>query len=394
VKRLAGVTLVIALLTACSAPAPDRSAPQGSASSSATAAQTAAPSASPAVPWVQLTSGIDPNLVGEAGTPAAWWSPDSQWLLVASGVTNGPPDQQVLTLRDRTGRILRTMQGTAALWVDARTFIDFTGTESLLGSVDSPTLTSTGPPAFVSGPYLSLAGVSNGHGAVAYPLSGSLGSTSTFAVWTASGTSAPVPGYPEAWSADGRHLAVWRPTEGRAPMANGWVEVLSWPGLHSELQLKEEVTSASAPGVQLFDPAGTHLSVGGVIADLTTGSVVHLAIGFQAGDPAWNGADELVVPSLEGGPAAVFDVGGHQIGSIEGTGDSMSASADGSLVVSWNGYDDSGPITVIRGTTVEERITVPGPLHGRSVALAPDGSALAAWWTINKLGEGAFLLHL
>lgn len=380
-NRSAGQALVVLLLTACSSPSPSQ-APQGTPPPSASPRATEAASASPVPTGVQLA---------RANTLNAWWSSDSQWLLIASGVTNGSPAAQSIALHDRTGRVVRTLQGQQACWVDSHTFIVFTGTESLVGSVDSATLTPGGPPPVASGPHLSLDAVSSGHGAVAYPLATALDATARFAVWTPTGTSDSLPGVPLMWSADGRHLAVWHWTRGTAPMVDGWVEVLGWPGLRSELRLPDEATAPPPAGSEWFDPSDSYLYVAGAIVDLASGTVAHLALGFDAGEPAWTSADQLVVPSLGGGDAAVFDVDGRQVASIAGSGDSVTASADGSLVLSWTA-SEAEPVGVIHGSLVQERVAVPGAMQPPYVVPAPDGSAFVAVWVVDSLNSGAFLL--
>jgi hypothetical protein len=352
---------------------------------------TAAASTSPPRSWLQLTS---------ADTADAWWSPDSQWLLVASGVTNGTPDQQSIALRDRGGGLVRTMQGSGAEWIDDRTFLVLDRDPSaavgamvrtLVGSVDSPTLTPTGPPV-VNGPGgFETNPVSNGHGAVAYALSGTVGAQSTFAVWTPTATSATLPGVPVAWSTDGTQLAVWHQTSSESSrQAQGWMEVLSWPSLRSVLQLKTEPTFPSGRQVQ-FDPSGSYLYVNGAFVDLGSGQTIgHIAADFDPENGAWDSADQFLVASRTGGDAGVFDVSGQQVATLGVTGDSFAASADGSLVVNWT-MSEARPITLIRGTVVQERLTVPGTVQPPMMP-APDGSALVAGWAGGN-GTEAFLLQ-
>ena len=273
------------------------------------------------------------------------------------------------------------MQGEGALWVDVRTFVVFGAGSSVLGSVDSATLTPTG--ADVG----SLA-LPNGRGAVAVPLSSSLDATSRFAVWTSQGTSSPVSGVPVAWSRDGSRLAIWHWTSGPSgPTVRGWIEVVAWPGLRSALQIKSHPTSPFRGQVQ-FDPAGQHLYVNGAVVNLVSGTVTPVIPGFQPGDPTWTWDGQLVVPSLDGRDAAVFDVNGQERGSVPGTGSNVVAAADGSLVASWSSASAS-PILLIRGSRHEE-VGPPGPVQ--DVVPDPTGATLVAIAAAEG-GISAFLLQ-
>lgn len=342
------------------------------------------------------------HLLAGANTVTAWWSPDGQWLLIAGGLTNGTLDQQVITLRDRSGSVVRTMQGYSALWVDARTFLILTGdpgvtgsqTRSLLGSIGSTGLARVGPPIMGGPAEMVEIPVSNGHGAVAYPLSIGYDASSAFAVWTPTGTSAAVSGLPEEWSPDGRHLLVWHWTSGGgAAFAHGWLEVLSWPGLHSEAQLKREDVSPGGVDTRFFDPRSNYLLVRNLVA-LSTGRAVASLPPGAVGPLVWDSDGQIVDFPLHGGDASVFDVHGKQVATIPGAARSAgsafaeaTASADGSLLVSWT-MMEAGPITTIRNTTVQKRITPPGPVFG--VYPAPDGSVLVVVCATDT-GAAAFL---
>jgi hypothetical protein len=123
-----------------------------------------------------------------------------------------------------------------------------------------------------------------------------------------------------------------------------------------------------------------------VIVDLATGAVEHVSPAFDYGTPAWNNAEQLVLPSLEGGNAAVFDVHGRPNGTIDATGDRVVASADGSLLVSW--MNRSAPVTD-PGSTAQAPIAVSGPVFDH---LNPDGSTFVALWA-GDAGRDAFLLQ-
>jgi hypothetical protein len=358
--------------------------PRGTGSSSnSPTPQASATSADTAHRWLPLTN---------TDTAWAWWSPDSQWLLVASGVTNGSPAQQSIALRDRTGRLVRLIQGESALWVDARAFVVFRGDTGLVGSINSPELTATGP-HIIRGPQIFVtSALSSDHGAIAFSLSAVIDAASRFAVWTPTGTSPPTSGQPIVWSPDGRHLAVWHWASGAGRQVEGWVEVLSWPGLHSELQLKDQPTSPFGADGPLFDPTSSYLYVAGVVADISSGSIAHVSLGSEPGGVAWNDAGQLLISSLQAtGGASVFNVDGRYLRTIPNTGDSMVASADGSTIFSWTA-SSARPIGLIRGFEMQERIAVDGPLQPPYVLPAPDGSELIAVWATDG-GIEAFLLH-
>ena len=289
-------------------------------------------------------------VVGSGDTASGEWSPDGRTLLVLEGTTNAPDaDQRVLvTLSDGTAR--RTVVGTAAIWVDSRSFLVWRAGRSYLEAIDSSTETAIVPA-------LPLDAVSNGHGAVAAS-EGVRSARETFRVWTATGTSAPLSGEPVAWSGDGKELAVWHFSlqgGGTGAPAQGNLEFLAWPSL-TRISASAQIVDA-APA--FFDPSGRYLAAPGpTVVDVVTGQAVAQPGAFVDGPRhpselvAWTAAARLVVPYLEGGAASIFDPTGSRVQNVDGQFDSASGSSGGAAVVLFNIGEATQGSAVLRAGSV------------------------------------------
>ena len=304
----------------------------------------------------------------------AEWSPDGKWLLVWDAVPNGPPAGRHVSLEDARGNVVRTISGedagmlstrSIAIWVDAHSFLIERGGINYLGTVEAAVLTPVSPPAFPAGV------VSNGHGALAYALTPNLDSSSRFVVWTMTGGATPAQtGVPISWSRDGTELAVWHWSSGSGTSASGWLQVLSWPRLHS---IGSRPDAEGAP-FALFDPQGRYVYDAGRILDLASGKTTTIALSTEVNTPIWNRASQLLFPSSPDGSVSAYDAGGTRQSVTKGLGDSAASSADGSAWAFW--FGSSGrPIQVIRNGTTES-FDLPGVQAFPDPQVSPDGSGL------------------
>ena len=350
--RLLVMSLVVALSGACG---------QGGNGTAAPSTQpvASAPTSSP-IDSVGTSTGTSAppskwRIAGGGDTAFGQWSPDGTRLLVIEGKTNAPETDQHVLLARSDGTVDRTITATAAIWVDAGSFLVWRSGRTYVESVADGSETATDP-------VLPDDAVSNGHGAVAVT-AGVRDAQETFSVWTSQGTTTPRRGEPVAWSPDGSTLAVWhfqsRGTDTGAP-AIGTLEFLAWPSLSRVSASSEKVDAAPA----LFDPSGRDVvAPGPTIIDVATGTTTAHAVDFAAhvGNPseliAWTTSGELVVPSLNGGPASVFDATAAPlfVRSLDGSFDSAAGPLDGSLVVLFAVDPPAQTLTLLRagvGSTV------------------------------------------
>ena len=198
-----------------------------------------------------------------------------------------------------------------------------------------------------------------------------------------------LPGYASAWSPDGTKLAVWHYVKPVGPQGvggqpPGWLEVLSWPDLHTVVSLK----SASFSRWMTFDPSGRYLLAGGsshAIVDTTTGQLIG-PTGAAVGSAVWDSASNLV--ALDGGSMITYSASGARVATVASAGDSIVSSTDGSTILLYfASAQDTTPITLIRNG-VSRTIAVPGPVP-YGIALSPDGSGVVITCQVDDkvLGE-------
>lgn len=351
--------------------------PSASSSPTATTSLSMPPAAASSTPvdeWKVLAA--------SAGAGASW-SPDGNWLAVWDQFVSGAT--QHLSLLDRAGNLVRSLDGDRVVWLDSTQFVLSRGNASLLGSVDSTVLT----PIAANFPADAL---SNNHGAVALTTAQPLDPAKTsFVVWAKAGTSRVVIGEPEAWSPDGTRLAVWHSTAPAGPRGmgsqdTGWVEVLSWPDLRSVASLKDDLLVA--PHIS-FDPSSRYLLLprigfsGFLILDLATGKTVGPS--GVTGPPAWDSVSDLLVTATDGS-VTTYPISGGPTTTQAGVGDSAASSTDGSTIVLYfsNDYSPSPrPITLIHNG-VSRTISVPGGLESDPV-VSPDGSGVVIVCLVHHL---------
>jgi hypothetical protein len=362
------------LLSGCGSPSPSQ-APRPSVTAATS------PSVNPAQGRTTPPSTASPTASAGAwkvlvasDNAGADWSPDGRRLLVWDQVTNGTPSDQHVTLDDAQGNVIRAIQGENPVWLDANSFVITRDGRSYLGTVDAATLAPISPMGNV---------YSNGHGALAFETSNAYDASARFVVWGRAGASAPRPGVPVAWSRDGTKLAVWHWTSGGGPETySGWLEVLSWPGLHG-LAAVHDHPSRPFPH-QTFDPSGRYVAFqcGKVcVLDLTTGHTTIANPSVPSDFIAWNEASQLVIPSLADGSVAIYDVHGVRQSVEPNLGDTASASADGSTVaLSFTTVQQS---VVLLRTGSQRSIAVPGPVLAVP-QLSPDGSGLVVVCAVDR----------
>lgn len=344
--RVLLVALISGFLAACTGPTLSPTVPPtlvSQASPTAPAAATSSPSVSPsptpAVGWTRLATGDG------AGTS---WSPDGRWMLLVHGVVNEPTS---LELRDAAGGLVRSLDGTSALWLDDASFLVFGLTGTHLGEVGPPSGVPVIRPLPIAGSPLS-----NGHGAIALAM-GSGAETDAherYAVWTRTGLTQGGLGYPVAWSADGARLAVWHflsPGQGTGGRAGGWLQVVGWPGLRP---LAAEHTHPTDI-YEVFDPSGRYVAfeAGAVdVLDVASGVVTTADVRVPSDAFAWDAASHLVLPGADTGDLMTVDIRGTVLTTQPGVGDDVAASVDGSVIVAF--WDPPGlheQLSLIRGGT-------------------------------------------
>jgi hypothetical protein len=334
----------------------------GSASTPTVAATAKSSSTSSPIP----TNGLW-RAIASADAAGASWSPDSRYVLVWQQPTSGDVGQSRLSLFDASGNLIRTIHGTSATpfdprWFNATEFLVRGTSNTSIGRVASPDLTSTNLPVFNGSVFAS------GDGAVAYETGSSLDQSSQYVVWTEAGSSRPQAGVPVAWSNDGTRLAVWHWQSGASgPDASGWIEAVTWPGLRSLGSIHQNPGGPDA----FFDPTGRYLVAAGHVLDTTEGQTVSLAI---PGAVAWGPGNNLAVPDIGDDLLQLVDPFTHAARNISHVGDAASASADGSRIVAWYGSQDLAVTTIWE--TGQVSIPVPGGVQPPNPLLSPDGSHL------------------
>ncbi len=366
--------------------------PTSGATSGATPAGSSSPSATPVAGWLALAQAPD------AG---AAWSVDAQHLLVWLGTPGAPPESFSVRVIDRSGTLVQSHEAvTEPVWLDERRFIAYrldwqqdeagdwfaqTGPNgerlgsALIGEIGSAQLTEA------AGLPLDPA-ISNGRGALA--LTGfASGGDAEFAVWADGELTAWRPGYPSTWSAPGDRLAVIHARDS-GPAAEGWLEVVAWPGLDNVWSSDEQVRIGSAA----FDPTGglvafpefaerptpprqvPEFDLTVRIADLGSGELG----GFTAlenGSFAWLAGDRMVVVGFDSSRATVYDLAGSVLATEDVAGPNVVSAANGAVLLFYDGELDEPPMQVMRADSFAV-LESPGTLAGPPPAMAPDGSAI------------------
>jgi len=374
VRRAVAIVLSAGLTAACTSQAsrtPSNAIVTAEPSASpvpSAVAPTAAPSPSPS-PWVSL---IDPGWDGAA------WSPDGQWLLVWRQTPNGSPGDEDLLIDRPDGSTVQRFHGAGAngdggfdpVWLDGTRFLVAEDGCMVMGTVGSGSLV----------PFAPIAGLgltSNGHGAVAWvdTTFSVSAQAARYVVSTSSGSTPSRPGIPQGWSHDSTRLVVWHWSSGEGMETLGWLEVLSWPGLHTIAAFPDELAFSSAPQA-LFDLTDRYLlGEDGRLHDLVTGTKTGvLWPGDQVVDAAWNQSDQVVGADLASGQAIAYDVMGHEAFETGPIGDDISGSRDGSAIALWFGDTGGTTLTILSGTQ-QRQIEAPGAVQDE-VLLSPDGSRI------------------
>lgn len=353
---------------------------------------TVSPTGSPGAGWVPLA---------EAPDAGAAWSADSQHLLVWLQTPGAPPESYSVRVMDRAGALLQAHEAvTEPVWLDERRFVAYrldwqqdeagdwfaqTGPNgerlgtALIGEIGSSDLTEA----------IALpmhAALSDGRGAFALTRFDGAGSAE-FAVWADGTLTDWRPGSPSAWSGPGDRLAVIHPRDA-GPHAEGWLEIVAWPGLANVWSSDEQGSISGAS----FDPTGAFVAFPEFTErptpprevprfDLTV-RVVDLGSGelggFEAvenGSYAWLAEARIVVVGFDSSTATVYDMTGGVLASAEVVGPNVVSAGGGSLLLFYDGELDEPPMQILR----REQLTLldsPGTLAGPAPAIAPNGSAI------------------
>ena len=366
----AAVALVIALVGLPVALAP-AGGPDARSSSNHIGAATTSPASGRSIAASSPSSQPSWNEIANGSGAGASWSPDGSYLVAWSESAAG--STQNLRLLDRTGKLVRQLEGSRIVWVDRDSFLLAQGGSFSLGSVHSSNLT----PSAAS---LSDTALASGAGAVALAnIDPAAPSKSTFVVWTVAGASSAIVGEPQAWSPDGEKLAVWHPLSSGEPavgsQTTGWIEVIDRRSLRAVATSK---SIALAPQPTRFDPSGRYLVESGIgvaafaVLDTQSGKTTQLP--SLAGLPVWNDKDQLIVAGADGG-LTTYSIDGAATSTLPSVGDQVAASADGSTAVVYYSQDyvsKPRPVTIVRkdGTVA---VGVPGGLEANP-QISPDGT--------------------
>lgn len=341
--------------------------------------------------WLPLAQA--PDAVGT-------WSTDAAHVLVGLSMPGGPPEAHGVRLMTRDGQqVSEFEQVTDPVWIDDERFVayrlDWRQDESgawfaetgpngerlatvLVGTTTSDGLTESELPVEPA--------ISNGGGALAVTRFDEAG-RAEFAVWENDAITDWRPGQPMHWSTAGDRLAVIHSSDS-GPAAEGWLEVVEWPGLSTTWSSDPALRVADAR----FDPSGHFIAYAEYLEQPTQPRqppafdlivrIVALATGdvgaFKAlenGDFAWDAQGELIVVGFDSHQATWYDRRGTLIAQEGVVGPNVIASADGSSVLFYDAELDRPPVQVMRGGDLRV-LGSPGTLAGPSPRLAPDGSGL------------------
>ena len=304
-------------------------------------------------------------VLARGGVAHAAWSPDGSSLLVKAG------DPSSLSVFDASGRLLRVLDADAATWIAPKAMLVWAHGMAHEETVDGKSVPLQSPPP--------IEGVTNGHGAFAYPTT-EAGPDAQFAVWTGQGTTGEQRGVPIGWSSDGTRLVVWHPTEPvTGPTARGSLDILDWPSLRIVATAGEHLVGRGPAPV--FDPSGRYVaffSESPAILDLTS-AVVKVTGAHTASDGlAWDANGNLRYPSADGEVVAVSATGDRAGDGI--AGEAVAAAASGALVVIYTPQADTSAEMITPAGTAT--VVLPGPIEPL-VAVAPDGSAVVFTCAVN-----------
>ena len=362
------------------------------------------------------TPAVSPSPIGRPSDPTAapegWlpldqapdavgtWSPDAAHVLVGLSAPGGPPEAHGVRLVTRDGQHVSAFERvTDPVWIDDERFVayrpDWRQDESgswfaetgdngerlgtaLMGTLSSGQLDEADLP---TDPALS-----NGHGALAIAGLDDSGAAE-FAVWADDELADWRPGQPIAWSPTGDRLALIHSRD-EGPTAEGWLEVVDWPGLSTAWSSDPAVRVAEA----FFDPSGQFIAYADFlerprqprqppefdlivrIIDLVAGvSAAFMAV--ENGDFAWDAAGHIVVVGFESLQASWYDRQGVVVATAAVIGPNVVASADGSTLLFYDAELDEPPMQVMRGGVLR-LLDSPGTLAGPAPLVAPDGSGL------------------
>ena len=383
--------------TPTSAPSPVPTAPGETTTPATVAPPTLTPSQSePPSDWTVL---------GPVGASASMsWSPNGEHLAVAAGPASGAAASQMVQIFTGDGALVMRLQGAdELLWLDDSRFVVSTwnrrptpGGNDWEIAVDrsghipasSVLITLTGDDEMPLDVDLG-GGLSNGQGAVAIKVCPDCDADDPqFSVWTPSGSlSSPRSGSARRWSGDGTKLWLEHPTE-EGPAARRWPEIVTWPDL--ETYYSDEEGGGLVPDVGWTK----HAYVGDgevVIVDLESGAETRFPAEAY-GLVVWDFMGRVLVDDYDSASVYVYDVQGNLVESWPQVGNWLTASVDGTTVVSWYFDQRSGPnpLSVWRMGVLSELI-LPGRMVSRSPLLSADGSRLAVIVSLD--GRDVILSH-
>jgi len=223
-----------------------------------------------------------------------------------------------------------------------------------------------------------------GHVAVA-PHNGGLSPSDTFQLWDGDNLSAPIAGFPWAWSADGTRLAVLHGRKGDyyvGPGDPGTIEVVDDKG--DAIASFSDLVAATSSGMY-FSPDNRYLAIDDavdkvgvdpfdVVVDTQTSTVEKLGPPYSTyGLFGWTNSDTLYMGSPDG-PSTWTPDGGYKRTSIPKN--SVLAVSEAGLLAYW---PESSTRLTIRSGGNEQSVDLPGAIDGTS--WSPEGSRLAVTYS-------------
>lgn len=219
-----------------------------------------------------------------------------------------------------------------------------------------------------------------GHVAVA-PHNGGLSPSDTFQLWDGNKLSAPISGFPWAWSDDGTRLAVLHGRTGDyyvGPGDPGTIEVVDAKGV--SIASFGDLVAATSSGMY-FSPDDRYLAIDDavdkvgvdpfdVVLDTQTSTVEKLGPPYSTyGLFGWTSPDTLYMGSPDG-PSTWMPAGGYTRTSIPKN--SVLAVSEAGILASW---PESSTRLTIRSGGNDQTVDLPGAIDGAT--WSPDGSRLA-----------------
>ena len=329
------------------------------------------------------------------------WSPDSNHLLADMQSAN---EFDRFALVDRTGDALANFSAlTDMFWLnsdlvegyEANAVPSYTGDDQYhmvpgrAISVADPTPQSVVLPCCYP--------VSNGHGAVAIKrfLSEKVKDLPRpkFVVWQDGIESAEQDGEPIGWDSAGDKLLVIHPTQPEIHgLSEGWLEVLSWPGLASVFQDDQSIVVDQAE----FDPSGSYVSYGYVhpdasgawqmeihVIDMASGSTVKIPLAgdssrMAVGGYVWNDQGQILVVSEVDMEIYTDLPDGTRVSQASIAQSTTLASSTNGATILTTSYPGNGPADLqLMRSGISQPLTLPFD-NGEGASLSPDGGQVFA----------------